>query len=385
MSFVSLGLTPQVLKSVIKIGYKAPYPIQEKAIPVILEGKDMLGIAKTGSGKTASYVLPILSKLQMESNLNNRAVPVLVLVPTRELAVQVAEVFKTFSIDLTERIKTLAVFGGVSINPQMIALQGVHVLVATTGRLIDLVESNAVSLSQVSTLVIDEADKMLNLGFQEEMTKIIGMLPSRRQNLLFSATLSKNIEEIKGILLNNPAVVNVEPEIEEIDEVKIEQYAYYNVLPKQKGPLLRYIIKTNSFSQILVFTSSVYQTKHVAEKLQSNGINARALHGKLTTNERTKVLRLFKDGAFQVLVATDLLSRGIDINNLPCVVNYELPRSPKDYVHRIGRTGRADATGVAYSLITEEDEHHFKIIKKKMGKEKTVTLMDCTKVDLQGY
>jgi ATP-dependent RNA helicase RhlE len=380
MSFNSFNLSPILLNAIEKQNYETPYPIQQKAMPAILSGKDVLGIAPTGSGKTASYVLPILSNLEGNANSKNRHVNVLVLVPTRELANQVREVFRLFGSAFTERIKSLAVFGGVSINPQMKALLGVNVLIATPGRLLELVESNAVHLSNINTLVLDEADKILNLGFKEEVNKIFSLLPKKRQNLLFSATLSDDVKNINQILLHNPLVIKIEEKRDNID--LISQVAY-SVADEKKGPLLRYLIKTKNFKQVLVFTSSVYKADNVADKLRKNGVDASAIHSKKSQGARTDALSRFKSGKLKVLVATDLLSRGIDIEYLPCVINYELPRSPKDYVHRIGRTGRAENKGEAIAFITEEDQHHFKIIQKKMGK--WVTKIDSEEIDLKGY
>ncbi len=375
MSFSSLGLPTYLLKALAAQNYTEPYPIQEQAIPAILKKKDVLGIAQTGSGKTASYVLPILSNLQDKVLSKNRHVDVLVLVPTRELAVQVQEVFHSFSLSLPEKIKSFAVYGGVSINPQMMALQGVHVLVATPGRLIELLESNAVKLSAIDTLVLDEADKMLDLGFKEEVNKILALLPKKRQNLLFSATLNADVNNITQLVLHDPLVIKIEEEKENIDLITQTAYA---VDDAGKGPLLRHLIKSKEMKQVLVFTSSTYKADHVADKLRKHGLNAQAIHSKKSQGARTEALKQFKAGTITVLVATDLISRGIDIKFLPFVINYELPRSPKDYIHRIGRTGRAESPGEAISFIAPEDEHHFKIIQKKIGK--TVPLMDINSI-----
>ena len=380
MPFSSLGLSPALQKALADQNYAKPYPIQTEAIPAILEGKDILGIAQTGSGKTASFVLPILEQFQTLTSSKNRHIKALVLVPTRELAMQVNEVFKTLSNKLPEKTKSLAVFGGVAINPQMIALQGVEILVATPGRLLELISTRAVSLSAVKILVIDEADKMLNLGFKEEMTQVFGLLPKKRQNLLFSATLSDDLNNINRNLLRNPVVVKVEEEIKNLDLIK--QFAYL-ITEEKKGPMLRYIIKQNKIKQVLVFTSSVHRADAVAVKLNANGIDAYAVHSKKSQEARTEALSLFKSGKIRVLVATDLMARGIDIKFLPYVINYELPRSPKDYVHRIGRTGRAESSGEAISLVSPEEEHHFKVIQKKMGK--IATLIDGNAIDLKGY
>ncbi len=379
MSFKSLGLSSSILNTIDNQAFSEPYPIQQSVIPAVLNGKDVIGIAKTGSGKTAAYVLPVLSKIQKHKETKNRYINVLVLVPTRELAIQVNEVFTSFSSKLPVPVKTMAVFGGVSINPQMIALQGVKVLIATPGRLLELTESNAVHLSDIDTLVLDEADKMLNLGFKAEMNRIFDLLPKKRQNLLFSATLNKDLEEINSILLHKPLVIKLEEEDNSID--LINQSAYF-VTDERKGPLLRYIIKSKNLSQVLVFTSSVKRADRVADKLRTNGIEAWPIHSKKTQGVRTDLLTKFKHGKLRVLVATDLISRGIDIEFLPYVINYELPRSPKDYIHRIGRTGRAESPGEAISLITPDDKHHFKIIQKKMGK--WVTMIESDGFDLKG-
>jgi ATP-dependent RNA helicase RhlE len=371
MQFSELKLSDSILNILVEQNCLEPYPIQEVSIPAILIKKDVLGIAPTGSGKTIGYALPILMNLQKSAVLKNRHVNVLILVPTRELAIQVHEVFSIYGKGMMNSVKSFAVFGGVSINPQMIGLQNVNILIATPGRLIELVESNAVHLSDIETLVLDEADKMLDLGFKVEMDKIISWLPKMRQNLLFSATLNEDINAIHQILLHNPVVIKIEREEENID--LIQQTAYF-IDEERKGPLLRFLIKKADLKQILVFTSSTYKADHVADKLRKNGVDAQAIHSKKSQGARTEALRNFKEGRIQVLVATDLISRGIDIKFLPFVINYELPRSPKDYIHRIGRTGRAETSGEAISLISLDEQHHFKIIQKKMKKK--VELLD---------
>jgi len=376
MPFTSLGLPKYFSKMLAAQNYLRPYPIQQAAIGAILQGKDILGIAQTGSGKTASYVLPILTNVQAKRPAKKNPLKVLVLVPTRELAMQVEEVFNSFAAALPRPVKTLAVYGGVSKNVQMKALRGVNILVATPGRLLDLIESNAVQLGHTTTLVLDEADKMLNLGFKEEMDRIFKLLPTQRQNLLFSATLSENVDNINQLLLHDPVVIKIEAKEEGLDQ--INQLAYW-VSEEKKGPLLRYIIQHNNLTQVLVFTSSGRKAENVANKLIKNGINALAIHGKKSQGARTEALRLFKTGKLRVLVTTDLLARGIDIEFLPCVINYALPRSPKDYVHRIGRTGRAEAKGDAISLVTPDDKPHFRTIQKKMGK--WVDMIDSEKID----
>lgn len=379
MSFTSLGLSRSLLNAIKDQKITKPFPIQEQAIPAVLQGKDVMGIAKTGSGKTASYVLPILDDLQKNPSTKNRHVNVLVLVPTRELAVQVKDVFQQFGTSLPERIKTLAVYGGVSINPQMQALNHVNVLVATPGRLLDLVESNAVHLSEIKTLVIDEADKMLSMGFKDEVDRIFKLIPKKRQNLLFSATLNEDIDTINQWILKEPVLIRIEEEKDSIELIK--QLGYW-VSEEKKGPLLRYLIKNGDLKQVLVFTASTYKADNVADKLRKNGIDASAIHSKKSQTARLDSLARFKAGTLRVLVTTDLLARGIDIEFLPHVINYELPRSPKDYIHRIGRTGRAESPGDAISLITPEDKHHFKVIQKKM--KKWVDMVDSEHLNLKG-
>ncbi len=380
MSFNNLKLSSNLSETLIRLNYEHATPIQKEGIPAVLSGKDVLGIAPTGSGKTASYVLPILSGLASAELKNSRNVSVLVLVPTRELAVQVASVFKDFTNSLENKVKVLAVFGGVSINPQMKAMMGVTVLIATPGRLIELIESNAVKLNVVRTLVLDEADKLLNQGFQDEMQAIVKHLPKKRQNLLYSATLNDQVSEVTSILLHDPLVVKIEAEENSID--LISQTAFM-VSEERKGPLLRYLIKSREMKQVLVFVSSTFKADQVVEKLRNNKLNAVAIHSKKSMDHRTKALQNFKLGRTPILVATDLISRGIDIAYLPYVINYELPRSAKDFVHRIGRTGRAEQTGEAFTLLTPEDAHHFKIIQKKIGKQ--IDFEETEQLSLHGY
>jgi ATP-dependent RNA helicase RhlE len=380
MPFSELGLSKPLVKAVASQHYPAPYPIQQEAIPAILQGKDILGIAKTGSGKTASFVLPILELFQRKPVGRNRYVKALVLVPTRELAVQVAEVFQTFGENLPRKVKTVAVFGGVSINPQMMALRDAEIVVATPGRLLDLMASNALQLTDVDILVLDEADKMLDLGFEEEMERIFDRLPRHRQTILFSATLGDAIQDINKNLLRNPVKIEV---VEEEQNLELIKQIAYRVHPDRKGPLLRYLIKEGKMKQVLVFVSSTRTADNVVVKLNKNGIHAAAIHSGKTQGGRTDALTKFKGGHLTVLVATDLISRGIDIQLLPHVINFELPRSPKDYIHRIGRTGRAEAEGEAISLICPDDEHHFKIIQKKMGKR--VEIRETDDLNLSGY
>jgi ATP-dependent RNA helicase RhlE len=378
--FSSLLQSETILNILDESGYTQPTPIQQEVIPAILRGKDILGIARTGSGKTASYVLPMLERFQLLPPTKDRFIKALVLVPSRELAMQVEEVFQHFSRGLSRRIKTLAVYGGVSANPQMMQLQGTDILVATPGRLLDLLSSNSVKLSEVSVLVLDEADKMLNTGFREEMNRILSLLPLKRQNLLFSATLSNEVLHVRELLLTDPEIIRVDED--NVDISLIRQIGYY-IDSERKGLLLRYLLKEEKMEQVLVFVSSIKRADNVVNKLFIHGIRAAALHSERSQGARTEALRKFKAGELRVLVATDLASRGLDIQFLPYVINYELPRSPKDYIHRIGRTGRADSPGTAISLVSPDEVQHFRVIQKKMGR--VVDMVETFELDLRGY
>lgn len=377
MPFLELNLHPSILASITSLGFDTPTPIQAQAIPVVLEGRDLLGIARTGSGKTASFVLPILNQLVVSPlGERSRQPKVLVLVPTRELAVQVGDVFKSFALHLPNSIKSMAVYGGVSINPQMKAIFGVDILIATPGRLLDLHRSSAVDLSKVKTLVLDEADKMLNLGFQDEMQEVFSLLPDKRQNMLFSATLSEQLSGINRVLLTDPVIIEINESIQDVELINLSGYF---VSDDRKGPLLRHLINEQEMKQVLVFTSSGLKADKVAGKLSKNGIQALSIHGKKSQSARMEALERFKSGKLQVLVATDLISRGIDINELPYVINYELPRSPKDFVHRVGRTGRAQSEGLAITFVTREETHHLKVILKKM--KRYIDMIDSEELD----
>ena len=381
MTFKSLGLSNHLVEATQKAKYASPYPIQQEAIPLILKGKDVLALAPTGSGKTASYVLPLLELLlKKKTTTRTRNISALVLVPTRELASQVEEVVKVLGQFLPREIKSMAVYGGVSINPQMLKMIGTEILVATPGRLLDLLSKNAVKLSEVEYLVLDEADQVLSLGFKEEVDQILKLLPFRKQSVLFSATTNDAVNSLIDKLLKSP--IKIELQEETVTPDLIDQKAY-TISNEAKGPLLRYLIKTEEWGQVLVFTSSIRTADNLTQKLSKNGINAMALHGKKSQGARTDALTKFKIGKLQVLVATDLAARGIDIKALPYVVNFELPRSPTDYIHRIGRTGRAELNGQAISLITPEEDHHFKVIQKKIKKE--IETIDGTAFNLQGY
>lgn len=380
MSFESLGLSHHIIRSVQKLGYLKPFPIQEQAVPAILQGKDLMGIAQTGSGKTAGFVMPILEKLQDADVKKDRNIKVLVLVPTRELAIQIDEVFRAFTANTRREIRTMAVYGGVSINPQMKSLFGTEILIATPGRLLDLIDHNAVSISGITQLVIDEADKMFDLGFGEEMDRLISLMPVSKQTILFSATLNDKVSEMKRRLSVDPVVIEIKKEEVEIEN--IEQLAYH-VAPERKGPFLRYLIREQKIEKALVFVSSTKSADQLVEKLKKNKIRAVAVHSQKSQGARRNNLEEFKGKGAQVLVATDLIGRGIHIESLPYVINYELPRSPADYIHRIGRTGRAGETGTAISILTDDELHHFRVIQKKMGKK--VTLQRTEDIDLHGY
>jgi len=380
MKFESLGLSANILHTVKQMGFAQAFPIQAKAIPPILAGKDVMGVAPTGTGKTASFVMPILDQLQQVKNERNRSVQILVLVPTRELAIQIDEVFRVFSEPLRRPIRTLAVYGGVSIQPQMKALMGVEVLVATPGRLLELIEKNAVDIAAIRQLVIDEADKLFQLGFEAEMDQLLSLLPKHKQTMLYSATLNDKVTELKSRLGIQPVMITIEQEQQSMED--IEQLAYL-VTAATKGPFLRYLIKEQQLDKALVFVSSQRTADNVVDKLKKNKINAVAVHASKSQNARMDGLAGFKAGKNQILVATDLIGRGIHIESLPVVINYELPRSPLDYVHRIGRTGRALKQGKAITLITEEELPHFKLIQKKMGKN--ITIINAADINLHGY
>jgi ATP-dependent RNA helicase RhlE len=365
MPFSKLGLSDPLLRAIADAGYSIPSPIQLQAIPAVLNGHDLLAAAQTGTGKTAGFALPILHRLSQHSYGANRPVRVLILTPTRELAAQVGESVSKYGAHLHPRLKTEVVFGGVKINPQMMRLRGgVDVLVATPGRLLDLVNQNAVKLDKVETLVLDEADRMLDMGFIRDIRKIIALLPKKRQNLLFSATFSEDIRKLTTGLLINPVKIEVAPRNTAAETV--EQVAYL-CNKTSKAELLCHLIKTNNWQQVLVFISTKHGANRLTEKLNKGAIKAAAIHGNKSQGARTGALAGFKAGEIRVLVATDVAARGIDIALLPNVVNYELPRSPADYVHRIGRTGRAGEEGQAVSLVSHDEVSALRLIEKLIG------------------
>lgn len=363
MTFNSLGLSDALLKAISKKGYETPSAIQQKAIPLILERKDVLASAQTGSGKTAAFALPMLQILNNEPTYRKRPVRALILTPTRELAAQVQDEFKDYS-EFTD-LRSTVIFGGVGANPQIRALRnGVDILVATPGRLLDLENQNALSLSKVEILVLDEADRMLDMGFLRDIKKILALLPSKRQNLLFSATFSKEIKKLANEFLHHPAMVEATPENTTVE--KIDQ-TVYRVDKTQKTDLLIKLISEGNWQQVLVFTRTKHGANRLSQKLEKAKISSAAIHGNKSQGARTKALSGFKAGKVRVLVATDIAARGLDIPLLPHVINFELPNVSEDYVHRIGRTGRAGASGEALSLVSLDEVGYLKDIEKLIG------------------
>jgi ATP-dependent RNA helicase RhlE len=355
LTFNTLGLSADLLDTVAREGYEEPTPIQAAAIPLVLAGRDVLAAAQTGTGKTAAFALPILERLRRDANTAvspaRHPVRTLVLTPTRELAVQVEESFRTYGRSLP--LRTAVVHGGVPMNPQTKALwSGVEILVATPGRLLDHLAQGKLSLGQVEILVLDEADRMLDMGFIPDVRRIVDMLPSRQQTLFFSATFSDEIRRLAREFLHDPATVEVAPRNTIADNLS---QVLYPVDAARKAELLVHLLRRDDMSQVLVFTRTKTAAGRLAGYLDRRGVNAVAIHGDRSQPERTRALEDFKRGDVAVLVATDVASRGLDIEELPCVVNYELPHDPQDYIHRIGRTGRAGASGVAISLVSPEE------------------------------
>ncbi|MFY0640371.1 MAG: DEAD/DEAH box helicase [Bermanella sp.] len=364
MSFESLGLSPHILQALQEKGYTQASPIQSKAIPAVLSGKDVMAAAQTGTGKTAGFTLPILQRLLGGSRAKSNHIRALVLTPTRELAQQVADNVATYSHYLP--LNSTVVYGGVKINPQMMRLRGgVDVLVATPGRLLDLHSQNAIKFSQLEMLVLDEADRMLDMGFIHDLKKILALLPKNRQNLLFSATFSDQIKDLAKSMVNNPVEISVSPANSTAKTVK--QWIYPSDR-KTKPELLSYLIKTNKWEQVLVFSRTKHGANKLTKFLESEDISAAAIHGNKSQGARTRALETFKSGEIRVLVATDIAARGIDIDQLPQVVNFDLPNVAEDYVHRIGRTGRAGATGQAVSLVSHDEFKELSAIERLIGR-----------------
>jgi ATP-dependent RNA helicase RhlE len=365
MTFSLLGLSADLLRAISERNYSEPTPIQQAAIPAILEGRDVWACAQTGSGKTAAFALPLLQQTLSLDRDTPLRVRTLILVPTRELAAQVGESIRLYARYMPRPTKTIIVFGGISINPQMMALRGsADIVVATPGRLLDLVDHNALRLADVTTLVLDEADRLLDLGFSDELARIVERLPRRRQNLLFSATFPPAVHVLAEELLHDPIRIDVPSTT--ATQPAILQRAI-QVDSARRTQLLRHLIVEQGWTRVLVFVGTTYSTEHIAQKLRRTGIQAAAFHGKLSQGARTKALADFKASRARVLIATDVAARGIDIAQLPAVVNYDLPRSTVDYTHRIGRTGRAGESGVAVSFVTTSVEAHFRLIEKRHG------------------
>lgn len=372
VSFTELGLIGPLLARLTELEYQQPTDIQAQAIPSVLAGRDLIAGANTGSGKTATFALPLLQQISEQQGTKGSSqnqnfgdkgnyVTGLILVPTRELAKQVADSIRSYAVHFNGAIKTLAVFGGVSTNAQMQKLSGgTDILVATPGRLLDLISSNAIKLDRVKALVLDEADRMLSLGFTEELTALLALTPKKKQTLLFSATFPEQVQALTAGLLVDP----IEIQVQSSDASTLVQRVF-TVAKGQKTALLAHLIKKHEWRQALIFVNAKNACEHLAEKLSKRGIAAQVFHGDQGQGARTRVLEAFKSGEIDVLIATDIAARGLDIEKLPVVINFDLPRSPADYMHRIGRSGRAGEVGLALSLIDHEDYHHFKVIEKK--------------------
>lgn len=379
-SFETLGLHPALLRALQTKAYAAPTSIQQSAIPSALQGQDVLASAQTGSGKTAAYALSALQHLAAQTLLSPRRCLVLVLVPTRELAMQVGEVFKTLGHHLPQAVQVTTLFGGVSINPQMMRLRGgSDVVVATPGRLLDLVDRNALKLDHVEMLVLDEADRLLDMGFAEELERVLALLPhnstakKQRQSLFFSATFPPSVQLLASGLLQSPVRIDVQPEVE--NAADITQRAVLVDAPN-RTQLLRHLIDTNKWSRVLVFVATKHAAEMVAVKLRKARINAEPFHGEQSQGKRVQVLADFKASRLTVVVATDVAARGLDIASLPVVVNFDLPRSAVDYTHRIGRTGRAGERGLAVSFVSMDTQAHWRLIQKRQNPDLPFVALD---------
>ncbi len=372
MSFTSLGLSTPILDALVEQGYATPTPIQVQAIPAVLQGKDVMGAAQTGTGKTAGFTLPILERLSRGRPAQANQARALVLTPTRELAAQVADSVSIYARYLP--LRSTAVFGGVKINPQMIKLRkGVDVLVATPGRLLDLYNQNAVRFKHLEVLVLDEADRMLDMGFIHDIRKILNLLPKHRQNLMFSATFSREIRDLAKGLVKDPVEISVSPRNTAVESV---EQLIYPVDKKQKTALLTQLILDNGWQRVLVFSRTKHGANKLTRQLESAGIDAVAIHGNKSQSARTKALAEFKSGKIRILVATDIAARGLDIDQLHQVVNFDLPNVPEDYIHRIGRTGRAGATGQAISLVCADEFIQLSDIERLLRQLLTRKLVD---------
>ncbi|MFA5959451.1 MAG: DEAD/DEAH box helicase [Tatlockia sp.] len=372
MSFQALGLIDPLIQAVTELGYTTPTPIQAGTIPLILKKQDLLASAQTGTGKTASFVLPILQLLHEKPRAKNNQTLVLILTPTRELAAQVFENIKEYSANLN--LRSTVVYGGVKINPQMMKLRsGVELLVATPGRLMDLHQQNAVHLDKVEVFVLDEADRMLDMGFIHDIKRIIRLLPVKRQNLMFSATFSPEIRALAKGILNNPVEIDIAPR--NISAEKIKQMVY-PVDKGRKSALLCHLMHNNPWEQTLVFSRTKHGANKLVKQLAEVQLQSVAIHGNKSQSQRTKALADFKEGKVRILVATDIAARGIDIEKLPCVINFDLPQVAEDYVHRIGRTGRAGSEGLALSLVSADEAGMLSAIERLIKKKLTRVALD---------
>jgi superfamily II DNA/RNA helicase len=363
MSFSTLGLSSPIERALQENSFTKPTPVQEKVIPIVLQKQDVMAKAQTGSGKSASFVLPILELLSKKRYEGKPKIKVLVLTPTRELTLQVAQTFETFGKFLDQKPKVVSVIGGEKIGDQLYAIQkGCDILVATSGRFLDVLSKKQMSLSKLEFFVLDEADKMLDLGFSRELDLILDEVPAQRQNLLFSATYPQKMLDIASRITKNPVQVTFEdeaPTVQTITQRVIE------VNPENRSPLLRHLLDTERWEQVLVFMANKRATDNIAVKFRKYGYSAESFHGDLDQEERTYTLNAFKKKKIRILFTTDLVSRGLDIDDITCVINFDLPRSPADYIHRIGRTGRAGKSGIAISFIGHEEKAHFSLIEKR--------------------
>mgnify|MGYP001972565980 FL=1 len=375
MTFNSLGLTDSLLQAVQTTGYTIPTPIQERVIPEILNGKDVMAAAQTGTGKTAGFTLPLLQLLGGRKQTHDRQIRALVLTPTRELAAQIKDSIGTYG--LNERLRHGVVFGGVNINPQKQKLRrGLDILVATPGRLLDLYQQQSVKFDEIEVLILDEADRMLDMGFIRDIRRILALLPKRRQNLMFSATFSNEIRKLAKTICHNPVEIDVSPRN---STVKLISQKMYRIDKPRKVDLLSSLLRSNA-DQTLVFSRTKHGANNLVKKLSRDNISAAAIHGNKSQAQRTKALDAFKQNKVQVLVATDIAARGIDINQLATVINFDLPHVPEDYVHRIGRTGRAGLSGVAISLVTNEDKKQLRDIELLI--KNSIPVADIAEFDL---
>ena len=363
MIFKEFNLNEQIEKSLEENSYINPTPIQEKVIPLILESNDIIARAQTGSGKTAAFVLPILNHYSLNIKEGKAKIRTLVLVPTRELTLQIANTFKTLGSNLENALKIVSVIGGKSIGDQLLDIQkGCDIVVATPGRLLDIIDKKQINLENLEFFVLDEADKMLDLGFADELDLILKQLSAKRQNLLFSATYPEKMKQIASLITTNPIEVSIQDEEPTVELIKQRAIT---VNMENRNPLLQHLIKTNEWGQVLVFMANNRAADNIAAKFRKYGLKADSFHGDLIQEDREFTLKEFKDKKIKILFSSDIAARGLDIDNISCIINFDLPRSPADYIHRIGRSGRAGREGLAISFITLENSEHFKLIEKR--------------------